>query len=206
MPCALAGQGAVSPTHTEKHYGKRTRSRARTDGHAQRARKRTRRVEAPHRKPRRDLGEQSGNVGRSYAASRKRIGRIRQTARAVNYDSRPRWLPDTRTVSRLAGRYPQEFRAICVRPFPPELAAAVTERAAASDIADPHPFSPVARGNNLCIETREGLASIPWALLDSDAAMKEHAEKMARRCSWSGDVDGMARICVGAQIDPPDEK
>lgn len=125
----------------------------------------------------------------------------------MNFDAqRPRWLPSARTTSRYVAR--PEYRERAVEPFPPELQTAVLERAQLADREPPEWLrtSPVAAGNVLCRDTRSALQHIPWAILDSDAALKQHAEKMSRRCGWSGDLDGMERICHGEGIEPPADK
>jgi Bacteriophage replication gene A protein (GPA) len=56
------------------------------------------------------------------------------------------------------------------------------------------------------VEWAAPLADIPWAMLDSDAALRQHAEKYARRCHWAGQLEGMERIAVGQRIEPPSDK
>src|SRR5262249_14582017 len=49
----------------------------------------------------------------------------------------------------------------------------------------------------------EPVKDIPWDVLESDAALRNKAERLARVCSWSGSLDGMERIAVGGGIAPP---
>jgi hypothetical protein len=73
---------------------------------------------------------------------------------------------------------------MCVDPFPVEMRAAVLERAEAADAAGGG-TSPQAPGNGLAVATRDELDGIPWALLDSDSELRDHAERLARRCAWA---------------------
>jgi hypothetical protein len=47
------------------------------------------------------------------------------------------------------------------------------------------------------------LKDIPWDILDSNAALRDRAEQLARACSWSGALEGMERIAIGAGVAPP---
>jgi hypothetical protein len=115
----------------------------------------------------------------------------------------PQWLPSPYWTSRIVAT--PAFRELCVDPFPAELRDAVLTRAAQADRETPRAqtTSPVAPGNCVCATTRTALDHIPWGLLESDAALKEQARRMSRRCAWSGNLDGMERIARGAGIEPP---
>lgn len=52
----------------------------------------------------------------------------------------------------------------------------------------------------------EPLASIPWNDLESNAALRNRAEKFARACQCASSLDGMERIAAGAGVDAASQK
>lgn len=56
------------------------------------------------------------------------------------------------------------------------------------------------------IELASPLKGIPWGMIESDAALRDHTEKCALRCAWARELAGMERIAIGEQIEPPSDR
>lgn len=52
----------------------------------------------------------------------------------------------------------------------------------------------------------EPLSAIPWEMLDSDAALRDAAERYARRCASARVLDGMLDVAASAGVQAPPEK
>jgi Bacteriophage replication gene A protein (GPA) len=49
------------------------------------------------------------------------------------------------------------------------------------------------------------LEEIPWPMLESDALLKQRAERYAHRCIWARELKAMENVAIGAGIEPPPE-